>query len=81
MSVQSLDSDVLNNIRRDNISVDHMLALYPTIKEAGLQTTSEVILGLPGETYTNHIQTLRDLVRAKMDELWFIRVCFLMVLR
>jgi radical SAM superfamily enzyme YgiQ (UPF0313 family) len=77
MSVQSLDPDVLNNIRRDNISVDHMLALYPAIKEAELQTTSEVILGLPGETYTNHIQTLRDLVRAKMDEI-MVHTCMLL---
>ena len=77
MSVQSLDPGVLNNIRRDNISVDHMLALYPAIKEADLQTTSEVILGLPGETYSNHIQTLRDLVRAKMDEI-VVHTCMLL---
>jgi len=77
MSVQSLDPEVLNNIRRDNISVDHMLALYPALKEAGLQTTSEVILGLPGETYSNHIQTLRDLVRAKMDEI-VVHTCMLL---
>jgi radical SAM superfamily enzyme YgiQ (UPF0313 family) len=77
MSVQSLDPDVLNNIRRDNISVDHMLALYPAIKEADLQTTSEVILGLPGETYSNHIQTLRDLIRAKMDEI-VVHTCMLL---
>ena len=77
MSVQSLDPDVLNNIRRDNISVDHMLALYPAIKEADLQTTSEVILGLPGETYSNHIQTLRELIRAKMDEI-VVHTCMLL---
>ena len=77
MSVQSLDPDVLNNIRRDNISVDHMLALYPAIKDADLQTTSEVILGLPGETYSNHIQTLRDLIRAKMDEI-VVHTCMLL---
>ena len=77
MSVQSLDSNVLNNIKRDNISVDHMLALYPAIKEADLQTTSEVILGLPGETYSNHIQTLRDLIRAKMDEI-VVHTCMLL---
>ena len=77
MSVQSLDSNVLSNIRRDNISVDHMLALYPAIKEADLQTTSEVILGLPGETYSNHIQTLRDLIRAKMDEI-VVHTCMLL---
>jgi radical SAM superfamily enzyme YgiQ (UPF0313 family) len=69
MSVQSMDQEVLRNIRRDNISVEHMLALGPTIKEAKLSTASEVILGLPGETYTSHIQTLRDLVRAKLDSI------------
>ena len=77
MSVQSLDSNVLNNIRRDNISVDHMLALYPALKEANLQTTSEVILGLPGETFDNHMQTLRDLVRARMDEI-VVHTCMLL---
>ena len=77
MSVQSLDPEVLNNIRRDNISVDHMLALYPALKEVDLQTTSEVILGLPGETFENHIQTLRDLVRARMDEI-VVHTCMLL---
>ncbi|MBT4675781.1 MAG: radical SAM protein [Thaumarchaeota archaeon] len=77
MSVQSLDPDVLHNIRRDNISVDHMLALYPALKEADLQTTSEVILGLPGETFENHIQTLRDLVKARMDEI-VVHTCMLL---
>ncbi len=77
MSVQSLDPEVLSNIRRDNISVDHMLALYPALKEANLQTTSEVILGLPGETFANHMQTLRDLVRARMDEI-VVHTCMLL---
>ncbi len=69
MSVQSMDKEVLQNIRRDNISVDHMLALGPTIKDANLETTSEVILGLPGETYDSHINTLRDLVHAQLDSI------------
>lgn len=69
MSVQSLDQQVLTNIRRQNISVDHMLALVPVIEEAGLVTESEVILGLPGETYESHIKTLRDLVRAKVADI------------
>ena len=77
MSVQSLDDQVLTNIRRSNISVDQMLELYPAIKESGLQTTSEVILGLPGETYQNHIETLRGLVRARMDEI-VVHTCMLL---
>ena len=69
MSVQSLDKDVLKSIRRDNISTDHMLALYPAIKKAGLQTRAEVILGLPGETHEKHMTTLRELIRTGMDEI------------
>ena len=69
MSVQSLVKEVLKNIRRDNISTDQMLALQPAIKDAGLQTRAEVILGLPGETHENHMKTLRDLVNARMDEI------------
>ena len=67
MSVQSMDEQVLENTKRSNISVDHMLALAPTIEEEGLSTTAEVILGLPGETYESHIKTLKDLVRANIN--------------
>lgn len=67
MSVQSTDSQILTNVRRDNISVDQMLGLAPTIKEANLRTLCEVIIGLPGETYESHINTLRDLVGARID--------------
>ena len=69
VAVQSMDQEVLTNIRRDNISVDRMLELAPAIKKSGLNTFSEVILGLPGETYQSHITTLRDLVRAQMDKI------------
>ncbi|MGI0010646.1 MAG: B12-binding domain-containing radical SAM protein [Nitrosopumilaceae archaeon] len=77
MSVQSMDEQVLSNIRRANISVDHMLALMPAIREADLVTESEVILGLPGETYESHVNTLRKLVRAQLD---FIQVYTCMLL-
>jgi len=69
MSVQSMDQEVLANIRRANISVEHALALAPAIKESGLRTFSEVILGLPGDSYESHINTLRQLFRAKMDNI------------
>ena len=69
MSVQSLDQDVLTNIRRQNISTDEMLGLMPTIKEYGLSTTAEIILGLPGETYESHLETIRKLVRSNLDDI------------
>tara|TARA_B100001750_G_scaffold219346_1_gene206166 strand:+ start:7 stop:1452 length:1446 start_codon:yes stop_codon:yes gene_type:complete len=77
MSVQSMDEQILQNIRRSNISVDHMLALQPTIKRVGLVTNSEVILALPGETYQTQIDTLRKLLTAKLD---FVEVYSCMLL-
>jgi len=64
-----MDEQILQNIRRSNISVDQMLALEPAIKKVGLVTESEVILGLPGETYQTQINTLRKLLAAKLDSI------------
>ena len=77
MSVQSMDAQILQNIRRSNISIEHMLALQPTIKKVGLVTNSEVILALPGETYQTQIDTLEKLLTAKLD---FVEVYSCMLL-
>lgn len=69
MSVQSMDEEVLRNIRRDNISTEHMIALGPSLKKTNLRTFSEVILGLPGESYDSHVSTIRQLVSANMDSI------------
>ena len=68
MSVQSMDDQVLKNIKRDNISKDVMLELAPVIKENNMNTVAEVILGLPGETYQSHLETIRKLISAKLDD-------------
>jgi tRNA A37 methylthiotransferase MiaB len=77
MSVQSMDDQVLKNIKRDNISTDVMLELAPVIKENKMNTTAEVILGLPGETYESHLETIRKLVSAKLDDI-ITYTCFLL---
>jgi len=77
MSVQSMDHNVLKNIKRDNINLDHMLALAPTIKETGLLTKAEIILNLPGETYDTTIESIRKLVQANMDDIT-IHTCILL---
>ncbi len=68
MSVQSMDDQVLKNIKRDNISKDVMLELAPVIKENNMNTIAEIILGLPGETYQSHLETIRKLISAKLDD-------------
>lgn len=67
MSVQSMDQNVLANIRRDNISTEKMIQLAPTIKKYNIRTTSEIIMGLPGETYNSHIDGIKQLIKSGMD--------------
>tara|TARA_B100000749_G_C18432644_1_gene468591 strand:- start:15 stop:2045 length:2031 start_codon:yes stop_codon:yes gene_type:complete len=67
LSVQSLNDQILSNIKRDNISSEKLIALGPSLKQQGLDTVCDVILGLPGETYQTHIQTVRDVMRANID--------------
>ena len=69
ISVQSLTQETLKNVRRENISVNQMLELVPAIKEAKLTTASEVILGLPGDTYQTIIETFRGLMNAKIEDI------------
>ena len=77
LSVQSLNKQVLSNIKRQNISSEKLIALGPTIKQQGLDTVSEIILGLPGETYETHIQTIRDIIRANIDEVYIYTLMLL----
>jgi len=77
MSVQSMDPEVLANVKRSNISTEHVLALGPAIKSVGLRTQSEVILGLPGDTVEKHRETVRQLLRGKMDNV-LVFTCMLL---
>jgi radical SAM superfamily enzyme YgiQ (UPF0313 family) len=69
MSVQSLDDDVLSNIKRSNIRVDEITGLQTTIRKSKLPATSEIILALPGETFESHKATLGALLDAGMDQI------------
>ena len=77
LSVQSLNEQVLSNIKRQNISSEKLISLGPSIKQQGLDTVSEIILGLPGETYETHIQTIRDILRANIDEVYIYTLMLL----
>jgi len=63
-SVQSLDSEVLKNISRSNISKEQIVDLALKSSEIGSNSTSEVIVGLPGDTKKKHFATLKTLVNS-----------------
>ncbi|MGC2614185.1 MAG: radical SAM protein [Terracidiphilus sp.] len=67
MSVQSMDPVVLQEIQRENISTSQMLALAGVYQELGLPTLSELILGLPGDSYERHVNSLSQVVEAGID--------------
>ncbi|MGD0222982.1 MAG: radical SAM protein [Terriglobia bacterium] len=67
MSVQSMDPDVLKEIQRDNISTSQMMALASVYQELRLPTFSELILGLPGDSYDRHVKSLSAVVEAGID--------------
>lgn len=67
LSVQSMDDMVLNNIKRTNISLQDMMHIQSTLSANHLPTKSEIIMGLPGETYESHIKSIAKLVTAGVD--------------
>ena len=68
-SVQSLDPEVQENIKRKNISSDQVVDMALKSSEIGANTYSEVILGLPGDTKEKHFQTLKTLVESDFTTL------------
>jgi radical SAM superfamily enzyme YgiQ (UPF0313 family) len=67
MSVQSMDPIVLQEIKRDNISTSQMMALASVYQELGLPTLSELILGLPGDSYERHVRSLSEVMESGID--------------
>mgnify|MGYP001602080185 CR=1 FL=1 len=63
LSFQSLDPHTLQEIKRSNIKIENFKSLLGTYRQEGIPTYTELILGLPGETYesfTNGIEQLLD---------------------
>jgi len=69
LQVQSMDDEVLKNIRRQNISVDGLKKAVENTQELSKTTRafSAVIVPLPGETLESHISGLKELVDMDMD--------------
>ena len=68
LSVQSTDESVMVNMKRDNISTEQMLALTPAIRESNLPSMTEIIVGLPGDSFETNIKTIKDMMRVDVDE-------------
>lgn len=62
LSMQSMSPEALTNIRRDNISLDGYLELQQRFARDGIETFSDLILGLPGDTYDSFADSVDQLI-------------------
>ncbi len=67
MAVQSLENEVLKNIKRDNISLDTYADYQQKFHSIGSRTYSDLIVPLPGETLHSHLAALRELMSLGVD--------------
>ena len=67
ISLQSLDKLVLKNIKRSNIKLDKFEEIIHRVNSDNGISGTEIILGLPGETYDSHMDTLRKLFDKKVS--------------
>ena len=62
LSMQSLDEVTLKNIKRDNISLETYLELARRFTKDKVETYSDLIIGLPGETYKSYLDGINTLI-------------------
>ncbi|MBS13533.1 MAG: hypothetical protein CME19_18280 [Gemmatimonadetes bacterium] len=62
LSLQSIDETTLKEIKRDNISSDTYQELQRRFTSDGVETYTDFILGLPGETYESFLAGTSEIV-------------------
>ncbi|MCB9231944.1 MAG: hypothetical protein H6581_09790 [Bacteroidia bacterium] len=68
-AVQSLDTSVLENIKRKNIKLETYEDIQIHIRGRGLRSSSDLILGLPGESLQSHLHSLEKLINSGTHKL------------
>lgn len=78
ISLQSLDDGVLENVKRKNIAIDDLPTLISQYKNMGIPTYTELILGLPGESYSTFVKGICQVLEAGQDDGINIYPCILL---
>lgn len=69
ISSQTLTEPVLKNIRRKNISLDKFRDAANWAHKNNINATTEIIFGLPGETYKSFMKVINQLVELRIDSI------------
>ena len=63
IALQSMDSDTLGSIKRANISTNTYQELQRRFTRDGVETYTDLILGLPGETYDSFVSGVSAIIQ------------------
>ena len=69
IAIQSMEQEVLANIKRNNISSDTYVKYQKRFHSIGSSTNSDLIIPLPGETLETHLKGLRKLFDMGVDNI------------
>jgi len=76
-AVQSLNDDVLRNIKRSNIKLQAYEEIMIHIRGRGLRSNSDLIVGLPGETLQSHVNAIHSLIDAGTNQMHNLQLVLL----
>ncbi|MGE3726534.1 MAG: radical SAM protein [Candidatus Sericytochromatia bacterium] len=62
LSLQSTSAESLLQVKRQNISAQSFKELQNRFQKEGIPTYTDILIGLPGETYTSFIQGIDEIV-------------------
>jgi radical SAM superfamily enzyme YgiQ (UPF0313 family) len=76
-AVQSLNDDVLRNIKRSNIKLQAYEEIMIHVRGRGLRSNSDLIVGLPGETLQSHVTAIQQLIDAGTNQMHNLQLVLL----
>ena len=62
LAMQSTNPETLNEIKRGNISIDDYSELQRRFLRDGIPTYSDLIVGLPGDTFDSFVNSIEELI-------------------
>ena len=77
LSVQSMDDNVLSSIKRKNMEISSLKDIFQKCNKEGIQSYTEMIVGLPEETYDTWADGLCNIIEAGQHgaiESWLLQL-------
>lgn len=78
LSVQSFNPATLKAIKRQNIKSSEMDKLKASFHDRDLPTNTDIILGLPEETYDSFMAGIGHVMSPRLADHWMFNICFLL---